>query len=84
MYISSGVLKTSDFSRVRSTNEDSDVFNSRDEIYIWYLPKKSIFFYLIGYMLYVRHPLKKEVLNMQKRKFLAKPNNFDTQMFVTF
>ena len=32
MYISSTVLKTSDFSRVRSTNEDS-VFNSRD---MWY------------------------------------------------
>ena len=28
-YISSSVLKTSDFSRVRSTSENSDVFNSR-------------------------------------------------------
>ena len=33
-YISSSVLKTSEFSRVRSTSENSDFFfNSRDEIY---------------------------------------------------
>ena len=41
-YISSSVLKTSEFSRVRSTNENFDVFNLRDEI------KKSKFsFYFI-------------------------------------
>ena len=32
-YISSSVLKSSEFSRVRSTVENSDVFNSLDEIY---------------------------------------------------
>ena len=32
-YISSSVLKTSEFSRVHSTSENSDAFNSRDEIY---------------------------------------------------
>ena len=31
-YISSSVLKTSEFSWVRSTNENFNVFNSRDEI----------------------------------------------------
>ena len=31
-YISSSVLKTSEFSRVRSTSEPFDVFNSRDDI----------------------------------------------------
>ena len=29
-YISSSVLKTSEFSQVRSTSENSDVFNSRN------------------------------------------------------
>ena len=32
-YISSSVLKTSEFSRVCSTSEHSGVFSSRDEIY---------------------------------------------------
>ena len=32
-YISSSVLKTSEFSRVHSTSENSDAFSSRDEIY---------------------------------------------------
>ena len=39
-YISSSVLKTSEFSRVRSTSENSDVFNSRDEIYLVFTEKK--------------------------------------------
>ena len=34
--ISSSVLKTSKFSRVRSTSENLDVFKSRDEIYLPY------------------------------------------------
>ena len=48
-YISSSVLKTSEFSRVRNTSEKSDVFNSRDEIYIFRIyPQKSKFsFYFI-------------------------------------
>ena len=33
-YISSSVLKTSEFSRVLSTSEYFDVFNSRDDIYL--------------------------------------------------
>ena len=42
--ILSSVLKTSEFSRVRSTSENSDVFNSRDEIYLVFTRKKKIFF----------------------------------------
>ena len=46
--ISSSVLKTSEFSRVRSTSENSDVFNTRDEIFLVFISKKSKFsFYFI-------------------------------------
>ena len=38
-YISSSVLKTSEFSWVRSTNENFDVSNSRDEIYLVFTKK---------------------------------------------
>ena len=41
-YISSSELKTSEFSRVRSTSENSDVFNSLDEIYLVFTSKKQI------------------------------------------
>ena len=43
-YISSSELKTSEFSRVRSTSEHFYVFNSRDEIYLVFTEKKQIFF----------------------------------------
>ena len=33
-YISSCVLKTSEFSQVRSTSENFDAFNTQDEIYL--------------------------------------------------
>ena len=39
-YISSSELKTSKFSRVRSTSEKLDVFKSRDEIYLVFTDKK--------------------------------------------
>ena len=45
-YISSSELKTSEFSRVRSTSENFDVFNSRDEIYLVFTEKKHFFFIL--------------------------------------
>ena len=42
------MLKTSEFSRVRSTSENSDVFNSRDEIYlVFHLEKSKFSFYFI-------------------------------------
>ena len=47
-YISSSELKTSEFSRVRSTSENFNVSNSRDEIYLVFTEKKSKFsFYFI-------------------------------------
>ena len=45
-YISSSVLKTSEFSWVRSTNENFDVFNSRDEIYLVFTKKVNFLFIL--------------------------------------
>ena len=56
--ISSSVLKTSEFSRVRSTSENSDVFNTRtsersdvfnthDEIFLVFIEKSKFSFYFI-------------------------------------
>ena len=45
-YISSSVLKTSEFSWVRSTNENFDVFNSRGEIYLVFTKKVNFLFIL--------------------------------------
>ena len=55
-YISSSVLKTSEFSRVRSTSENFDVFNSRDEIYLVFTEKKSkfSFYFTFFYFRYFR------------------------------
>ena len=39
-YIASSVLKTSEFSRVRSTSENSDVFIAQDEIYLVFTKTK--------------------------------------------
>ena len=46
-YFSSSVLKTSEFSRVRSTNENFDVLNSRDEICLVFTKKSKFSFYFI-------------------------------------
>ena len=46
-YISSSVLKTSEFSLVLRTRENSYVFNSRDEIYLVFTEKSKFSFYLI-------------------------------------
>ena len=46
-YISSSVLTTSEFSWVRSTNENFDVFNSRDDIYLVFTKKSKFSFYFI-------------------------------------
>ena len=52
-YISSSVLKTSDFSRVLTMSENYDVLDLREEIF-WYLQKNSnvsfYFILFIGYM----------------------------------
>ena len=52
-YISSSVLETLDFSRVSSTSENSDVFNSRDEIYLVFTEKSKFSFYLILFIGYI-------------------------------
>ena len=46
-YIASSVLQTSEFSFVRSTNENFDVFNSRDKIYLKFTKKSKFSFYFI-------------------------------------
>ena len=46
-YISSSVLKTSEFSWVRSTNENFDVFNSRDEMYLVFTKRKVNFLFIL-------------------------------------
>ena len=46
-YISSSVLKTSEFSQVRSRSENFDVFNSRDDIYLVFTKKSKFSFYFI-------------------------------------
>ena len=80
------MLKTSEYSRVRSTRESSDVFSSRDEIYLVFT-EKMYFFFLFNtfYRLHaMSHSLKKEVLKMQKRNILANTNNFGNKIFATF
>ena len=67
---------------MRSTCESSGVFNSRDEIYLVFTEKGSIFFLFytfIGYMQCLKGGAK-----MQKTIFLANPNSFGTKIFVTF
>ena len=78
-YISSSVLKTSEFSRVCSTSTNSDVFNSRDEIYLVFTEKKINF----RFILYFFEDLR-ELLKMQKRKVLLNLNNFSTKISVMF
>ena len=68
-YIQSSVLKALEFPRVRSTSENSDVFNSRNEIYFVFTEKKSKFsdlFYTFYRLHAMSRQLKKEVLKMQK------------------
>ena len=43
-YISSKVLKISVFSRVQSTSELADIFNTRDQIVLLYFKIKKVFF----------------------------------------
>ena len=58
-YISSSELKISDFSRVRSTNENFDVFNSRDEIYLVFTEKKKSNFFFLFYTIHGHFPIHK-------------------------
>ena len=78
-YDLSNVLKTSEFSRVCSTSENSDVFNSRDEMFLVFTPQKSKFsflFYTFNRLHALSHPLK-----MQKNK-KSKQNRIDVNYTV--
>ena len=70
-YNLSSVLKTLEFSRVRSTSDIFDVFDSRDEIFLVFTPKKVIF--ILSYTFYrlyaMSHPLK----NTKNEKKNSKP-----------
>ena len=46
-FISSRELKTSEFTLVLRTRENSDIFNTLDEIRIWHSPKKVNVLYLL-------------------------------------
>ena len=82
-YISSSELKTSEFSRVRSTSENFCVFNSRDEIYLVFTEKKQMFFfYFIQYMGIFQ--FTRQAVKMQKPKIFENTNNFGTTLFLTF
>ena len=81
-YISSSELKTSEFSRVRSTSENFDVFNSRDEIYLVFTEKKHFFFYFIQYTGIFQ--FTRQAVKIQKPKFFENTNNFGTTLFLTF
>ena len=67
-YILSRVSKTSEFSRVRSTSENSDVFHSRDEIYLVFTEKRKFYFYFILF-------IKKGGTENAKTNNFANPNN---------
>ena len=65
------MLKTSEFSQVCSTIENSDVFNSRDEIYLVFTERKFLFFIFIRFIGYMQC-LKGGVENAKAKSF-SKP-----------
>ena len=56
-YISSSELKTSEFSRVRSTSENF-MFSTHEMKYIWYSPEKKQIFFLF-YTIHGHFPIHK-------------------------
>ena len=80
-YISSSKLKTSEFSRVRSTSENFYVFNSRDEIYLVFTEKKQIFF--LFYTIHGHFPIHKAGgENEKKKKKKKKKKKLKTQIIL--
>ena len=47
-YISSNVLKISEISRVRSTSEIADIFNTSDKIFLVFTKKKVNFLFIFS------------------------------------
>ena len=82
-YISSSELKTSEFSRVRSTSENFYVFNSRDEIYLVFTEKKANFLFIL-YNTPEFSNSTRQAVKMQKPKIFENTNNFGTTLFLTF
>ena len=80
--LSSSELKTSEFSRVRSTSENFYVFNSRDEIYFVFTKKKQIFFFFIQYTGIFQ--FTRQAVKMQKPNIFENTNHFGTTLFLTF
>ena len=69
-YISPSELKTSKFSRVRSTSENFYVFNTRGEIYLVFTEKKQIFF--LFYTIHGHFPIYKAGGKNAKTKIFSK------------
>ena len=76
---------------MRSTNENSYVFNSRDEIYLAFTEKgKFSFFFYTFYRLHaMSRPLKKELLKMQTQinldpKYLSRSNKENAYVHLMF
>ena len=71
-FISSSVLKTSGFLRMRSTSENSDV-STHGMKHIWHLPNKSKFsFYFILFLGY----MQKGRAENAKTKIFSKPKYY--------
>ena len=81
-HISSNELKTSEFSRARSTSENFYVFNSRDEIHLVFTENKQIFF--LFYTIHGYFPIHKAGGENAKTKIFENANNFGTTLFLTF
>ena len=61
------MLKTSEFSRVRSTSDNSDVFNSRDELYLVFT-KTVNFLYGLNSLLNIKgHVTSRGVDSFQRK-----------------
>ena len=82
-YISSSELKTSEFSRVCSTSENFDVFNSRDEIDLVFTEKSKFSF--LFYTIHGYFPIHKAGGDNAKTNFFFEnTNNFVTTLFLAF
>ena len=67
------------------TRENSDVFNSLDEIYLVFIEKKQILF--LFYTIHGHFPIHKagvENAKKQQTKYFENTNNFGTTLFLTF
>ena len=53
-------------------------------MFVFVFLKKVNFLYTFDRLHAMSHPLKKEVLKMQKQNILVNPNNFGAKIFVTF